>query len=306
MDTMYRNFYRNFYLNTVGFIPTQPLNQHMYPGDFFQIQNGEIYVLGNIFRNKIVNPEEVKFGYSIKLNPAGWNFSDGITKPYSARGTGQSPVEGSFEFSKQIIAFSQKGSFIFKTKEPESIKILNWGEIQQQLIIKFTQTIYSFREVYMVTETVAPVSWTLAIAGAANAELELATDLENFGLADIFGTPSGKTIQSKNIEYYQQETHKKPVFFKAKKLIFQDEEVKPFMGKHIKNRLNPDKWLSDTFDYEFINDTQFTKTYNENAQTAALDMLAPKKLNPNTALLYFKWVDANLDDIEKLFLTYGC
>ena len=34
-------------------------------------------------------------------------------------------------------------------------------------------------------------------------------------------------------------------------------------------------------------------------------MLQANELNPNTALLYFKWADANLDDIEKLFLVYG-
>ncbi len=305
MDTVYRNFYRNFYLKTGGFIPTQPLNQQMYPGDFFQIQNGEIHVLGNIFRNKIVNPQEIKFGYGIKLNPAGWNFSDAVTKPYAGRGIGQSPEAGSFEFSKQILAFSQKGSFIFKTNEPESIKILNWSEIQQQLIIKFTQTIYSFREVYIVTETVVPVNWTLAIAGAGNAELELATDQENFGLSDIFGNLTSKTIQIKDIEYYQHEKNKQPIFFKAKKLIFKDEAVKKFTGIHMKTRLNSDKWLSDTFDNAFEDDSVFTKTYYEYAEIAAMDMLPPKKINLNTALLYFKWVDANLDDIEKLFVTFA-
>ena len=41
-------------MNTHGFIPTKPLNQNVYPGDFFQIINGEFIVLGNIFRKKVV------------------------------------------------------------------------------------------------------------------------------------------------------------------------------------------------------------------------------------------------------------
>jgi hypothetical protein len=43
----------------------------------------------------------------------------------------------------------------------------------------------------------------------------------------------------------------------------------------------------------------------QNAQGFYLDMLQCNELNPNTALLYFKWVDANLDDVEKLFGAYG-
>jgi hypothetical protein len=43
----------------------------------------------------------------------------------------------------------------------------------------------------------------------------------------------------------------------------------------------------------------------QNAQACFLDMLQSNELNPNTALSYFKWADANLDDIEKLFGSYG-
>ena len=42
-----------------------------------------------------------------------------------------------------------------------------------------------------------------------------------------------------------------------------------------------------------------------NPQASILDMLQANELNPNTALLYFRWSDANLDDIEKLFTAYG-
>jgi len=305
MDTVYRNFYRNFYMRTGGFIPTKPLNQNFYPGDFFQIKNGEMIVLGNIFRKGVVDPEQVQFGYGIKQNPGSWNFSDGVTKPYSGRGSGQGAIEGEFEFSKQIMAFSREGSFFFKCNEPESVKILNWSEIQQQLIIKMTQTIYSFRELYLVSESVVPLNWTLAISSSDKGELEIATDSENFGLVDIFGHQSAKTIQSKDIEYYHRETLKKPVFFKAKKLVVQEEKLEVFISELITDRLNSSEWVNNFFDYDFHYEPVYTTPGTQNTQTSILDMLHANELNPNTALLYFRWVDASLDDIEKLFLTYG-
>lgn len=305
MESAYLNFYRNFYARTGGFMLTKPLNQVLYPGDFFQIRNGEMIVLGNIFRDGVVVAQDVEFGYGIKLNPSNWNFSDGISKPYSGRGSGRSPIDGEFEFSKQVIAFGQRGSFFFKTNEPEAVKIMNWSAIQQQLIIRMTQTLFSFRELYIVTEIATTADWTLAIAGSENAELEIATDSENFGLVDIFGHHSAKTMQSKEIEYYHREGHRRPSFFKAKKLVVQDEQLDVFVSDLIGQMAERDTWASGFYDYEFYHDTSYVSNVPVAAHISMLDMLQANQLNPNTALLYFKWADANMDDVEKLFLSYG-
>jgi len=305
MENSYRNFYRNFYMRTGGFIPISSLNQNIFPGDFFQIRNGEVIILGNIFRKGIIDPEEVTFGNGIKLNPANWNFSDGVSKPYSGRGIGNGPIEGEFEFSKQILGFESKGSFFFKGNNPESVKITNWKEIQQQLIIKMTQTIYSFRELYMVTETATTSDWTLAISGSDKGELEIATDSENFGLVDIFGHHKAKTIQSKEIDYYHREPHRKPVFFKAKKLVVQDERIETFISDLINQMNDKNEWASEFYDYDFYYDQPHSSDVPNHANACLLDMLQANELNPNTALLYFKWEESNLDDIEKLFIPYG-
>jgi hypothetical protein len=306
MDAIYKNFYRSFYLKTGGFIPTSPINQNVFPGDFFQIKNGEMIVLGNIFRNTIIDKENIEFGYAIQLNEANWGFSDGVTKPYSGRGIGHGAIGGEFEFSKQILAFDYKGSFIFKSQDPEAIKILNWNDIQQQLIIKLTQTFYSFREVYVVTECATTSSATLAIAGNENAELEIASDSENFGLVDLFGNHATKTIQSKDIEYYHRENKRNPSYFKAKKLVVQDEKQNYLISNHISNNQNKSEWANNFFEYDFSTiESDNTLHTNQNLQIDVLDMLQANELNPNTALLYFKWSDTNLDDIEKLFLSYS-
>jgi hypothetical protein len=305
MENVFRNFYRNFYMRSGGYIPAKPLNLVIYPGDFFQIRNGEIVVLGNIFRRNVIDPRDVQFENGIKLNPASWNFSDGISKPYSGRGSGHGPIEGEFEFSKQVIAFGARGSFFFRSTDPESVKIMNWNEIQQSVLIKMTQTLYSFRELYIATESVTCADWTLAISGSDKGELEIATDSENFGLVDIFGHHSAKTVQSKDIDYYHREAHRKPSFFRAKKLAVQNERLDVFVSDLIYEMQNRNEWATGFYDYEFYHDSTYSSPSTEGAQASLLDMLQANQLNPNTALLYFKWADSNLDDVEKMFIVYG-
>jgi hypothetical protein len=305
MERVYRNFYRNFYLKTGGFIPSAPINQNVYPGDFFQIRNGEMIVLGNIFRNGIIAAHDVELSNGIKLNPAGWNFGDGVTKPYSGRGNGHGPLDGDFEYSKQILAFAAEGSFIFRGNDPESVKINNWTDIAQSLIIKLTQTIYSFRNIYVVTECATTSSWTLAIASSHNGELEIATDAENFGLVDIFGHASVKTIQSKDIEYYNREDKRKPSFFKARKLVVLEEKLDTFISELLYHRQNQHDWARDFYDYDFNYDTQYNSQLPVGTRASVLDMLQANELNPTTALNYFRWADAGLDDVENMFVDYG-
>lgn len=306
MKSVYKKFYQEAYNRTGGYIPVDPLTANAHPGDMFQIRDGRMVFLGSIFNPRIIEPYETDFEAEIKLNPSGWNFSSGTSKPYSGRGSGQNPIEGEFEFSKQIIAFESEGSFNYKGNNPCCVRIANWHDIKDELIIKLTQTYYSFREVYIVTETVLLDSWTLAVAGNEKAELEIATEAENFGLVDIFGHSSSRTIQSKDIEYYHHEKNRKPSFFKAKKLIVNNDKVEVFISSLIDSRTNYYNWAKSYFPYEFYGeDGVFMHQNTMNEQASLLDMLQGNQLNPNTALSYFSWANTSLDDINKLFTTYG-
>lgn len=306
MDSLFQKFYKGFYLNTGGFIPSKPLNQNVYPGDFFQIRNGEMVILGNVFRRSVVSMDVCELSAGIALNQSQWDFNDGVTKPYAGRETANYELENEFKYSKQILAFREAGSYYFRAKDPESVKIVNWQEIQQELIIKLTQTFFSFREVYVVTECATTSSWTLAIASDEAAELEIATKEENFGLVDIFGSENVETVWSKNIQYFDRQEGRSPRFFKAKKLVVQQEKLEVFVNDLIGQWSQQETWANDFFDYDFFKGTQSHRpNYNGNMETSVLDMLQANQLNPNTALLYFKWEDANLDDVYKLFVSYG-
>ncbi|WP_130735394.1 hypothetical protein [Flavobacterium sp. J27] len=300
MHTIYKKFYRNCYFKTNGFIPSSPLNKTLFLGDFFHIVNGEMIVLGNIFSGNIVDSKNVTFDHNIPLNPEAWKFHEGVSKPYAGRGTGQS-IDGDFEFSKQIIAFETSGSFLFHANHPEAVKIKNWTDIQNELIIKLTQTYYSFRKLYVITETASASDWTLAIAGAKNGELEIAMETENFGLVDLFGHHNSKTIQSKDIDYYNRQKERKPSFFKAKKLIEQDEKLPVFINELIYQRSLIKQWGNTFYTYDLDSNHDHDVALLNNAQISILDLLPGNQLNPNTALQYFKWTDTSLDDVALFF-----
>ncbi|VXB08840.1 conserved hypothetical protein [Flavobacterium sp. 9AF] len=300
MDTIYRKFYRNCYFKTNGFIPSNPINKTLFPGDFFHIINGEMVILGNIFSGKIVDTKNVEFDHNIPLNPDSWKFSDGVTKPYAGRGTGQS-IDGNFEFSKQILAFESSGSFLFYAHQPEAVKIKNWTDIQNELIIKLTQTYYSFRKLYLITETASTSDWTLAISGSKKGELEIAIETENFGLVDIFGHQNSRTIQSKDIEYYNRQNERNPSFFKAKKLTEQYEKLPVFINELIYQRSLIKQWGETFYTYDVTSNHDYDVALLNNAQISILDLLSGNQLNPNTALQYFKWADTCLDDVALFF-----
>ena len=306
MENITKKFYTDFYNRTNGFIPSKPLSQNIYPGDFFQIQKGEVVVLGNIFKNNVVDIDEVVFKKGVKQNEYNWNFSNGVTKPYTGRDTGQNVIDGTFGYSKQILAFKEFVSFFFTSNNPESIKIANWSTIADELIIKLTQVLYSFREVYVVTESVTTTNWSLVVSGSDKGELEIASETESAGLIELFGQANSKTIQARDIEFYQKEETKRPCFFKAKKLIVQPEKLEVFISELITERTGVVDWATRFFNYDVNETPVYTPNQSGyNSQTCVLDMLQANQLTPNTALQYFKWANANLDDIAKMFINYA-
>jgi hypothetical protein len=279
MNNVYLNFYKKFYLHTGGFIPSVPDNENIYPGDFFQIRNGEKIMLGNIFRNQIIDTDDCKFGYGIKLNPAAWIFNDGVTTTNE----------------KENFLFLNRGSFFYKGSKPEAVKIVNWNDLQQELIVKLTQVRYSFRELYLVTEVASTTQATVAIAAANEAELAIESGDDEFGNLLV------NTSLQKNIEYYNRTTARKPCYYKAKKLVVKEEKLQSFISDLVFNSESQNQWAKNFFNYDFQYEDNAATQIPAASQVSMLDMLQPNELTPGTALLYFKWDDANLDDINKLF-----
>ena len=260
--------------------------------------------MGNIFRNRIINPDECTLKYGIKLDAAAWQFTSGMAERYAGYGSDRLP-QSETSYRSQVLTFASKGSFAFRGHRPELAKIMNWSELQQQLIIKLTQTIYSFRELYLVTEAAAASDWTLAVAGSKKAELEIASGLEEVPFEDLFGHLSATVVRRKDIAFFHHEKARKPLFFKAKKLAVQDERLEVFISELIYQQLDRNGWINSFYSPALYHDNLPEPQLPVHAQTGLLNMLQAGELNPNTALQYFKWVDTSLDDVEQLFVSYG-
>ena len=85
----------------------------------------------------------------------------------------------------------------------------------------------------------------------------------------------------------------------------QEEITENFISDLLMLKTGKNDWANDFFEYGFRLDAEFPSGIPAGTETGILDLLQAGQLNPNTALNYFKWGEANLDDIEKLFLTYG-
>lgn len=305
MNQSFRNFYKSAYLQTGGYLPAKPFGQLVFPGDLFQIVNGQVVVLDNIFKAGLIDQGDIHFR-TVNQKEVNWTFSQGITKPYSGRDIGVNALKGDFEYSKLVLSFKEKGSFIFKGKSPQAVSILNWADLASELIVKLTCTHFSFREVYVATESVSLAEWTLAVAASKKAELEIVTDSENFGLVDIFGNNGTKTVQSKYLEYYDRSTKREPIFFKAKKLVVNKDMIEVLISKYYEAQKHKLKWLKKYFDFEIAeNDGQAPPTSLGQWHVGLLDSLKAGELNPSNAIHYFGWQNADLDDVAKLFVQYN-
>jgi hypothetical protein len=298
METLLKKFMTGSYLRTNGFTPAIPHVDQMLPGDFFQISNGGIRILGNIFKDRIIDPKDITLQYDIHHSHTNWEIHEGVEKPFFGRKNKRSEYE---EAEKDIKAFTFKapGDFFFQAKDPRSVRIQNWEHIADQLTIKLTQILYSFREVYVTLESAYLQQWVLAIANDYDAELELSVRVSDGGAMDLFEHSSKRAIYAKHIECYLRGTETSLPFFRAKKLAVREERNRLASIDAIRNENAIIGWTDEFYDFDFrIEEDHRNPRYS---QIAMIDNLRANELNPTTALEFFHWTDFNLDDIEKLF-----
>lgn len=299
MENLLDKFIKKFYFQTGGYLPVLPLNNVVFPGDIFHWENGKMVILGNIFQLEI--SDKFRLSEELSLNPINWNFQDGVENAFSARSKAKAFLnnEDDFEYSKLILHFSGPGSFRFHAKGPACIRLLSWSEIADGLIIKLTQTYFSFREVAIVTDCAFADEWSLAVAGKAGAEMELATAYEDETMVNIFASEGVKTIQTKNISIHEHTKKRKPVFFKAKKLEIRQDGLFDFKQTLANISEGRDLWAFNNFSekYHFEIGSRVAPRFMLN-NIKLLDMMPPNQLNPVSALMYFRWDDFGLDDMN--------
>ncbi|MCC6370079.1 MAG: hypothetical protein IT236_03635 [Bacteroidia bacterium] len=298
MNKLYHNFYRKLYLKTGGFLPAAPLSLNVFPGDFFQIRNGEMQVLGNLFRKNILNGQEVALLPEINLSEQTWSLSD-MSLEYANGIELSQHAESTLSLNEKQSNLILSGDFTFRANHPQSIKIKNWGDIEQTLIIKLTQTHYSFRDVYVVTESASASSFSLEIKNNENID---PYDNSNAGATkpEITDLSEPKNSQQKN-NFFYKENKRRPLFFKAKKLVLFDEKKEVFVQSLMNESIGAIDWAKDFFKNSFELEQKTEPRSFQNTSESLPDMLPPNELNANTVLTFFKWADLSFDDIDKFF-----
>jgi len=307
MSSNLGTFYRRFYVSTNGYIPSNPITNFVLPGDFFQIKNGRMIRLGNFYKEGFVKGEEVRLSEKgVPLTNYSWKMSQGFKKEHAVREVINNDYgEKAYNFTKQLLRYVNPGSFSFSAHKPEAVRILNWDYIKDKLLVKFTQSAYSFRDLFIVTEVVSAEHWTLAVSGQHNAELEVISAENHIGLVDIFGDSSSQAIESKGMEVYTSREGRIPNFFKAKKLILREEISDAYFQSISENEEEMVDWAKDFYDYEFQTNDQFSlPQLGQHIVWDLVDVIISTQLNINNALQHFKWVDASMDDVAKFNLHY--
>ena len=263
----------------------QPLAAKLELGDFAQIRQSRLMPLGNICKLRLVHA--IKSTDPIPLNPWDWQLESGVEKTAGNTRT-QSQIqedgqESQGAWSTQTLTFKQKGDFVFHGSKPKAQFIANWSEFKQDVTLKLTQVDYGFRDVYIVTAIASVNHWGLAIAAAEGAQLEIAAQTSEADCFAMLGHQSLVALQSRHIASFEKSAGRTAYFFKAKKLVLSDKKTDQMINQMLNQNgaLDPDElasWLSA----DLINRVQ------------------ANELTPNTCLEYFDWVDATLDDVEKL------
>lgn len=281
-NRLYQQFYREFYLHSGGWIPVMPLGCKLELGDFGQIARGGFKPLGNITQLRLVY--EIKTTVPLALNPPDWQLESGLEKTSVSLYSQTNEQNISSTWSKQELALKQKGDFIFHGVEPKARLICNWSEFKQDITLRLTQTEYSFREVYLITALATVKPWGLAIAGADNAELDLVAETAQTDSYALLSHHSVTMQHSRQLALFENSADLPGYFFKAKKLVLSDRKKDQLIDRLLqKKAAQGEPVLADWLSGDLLNSVQ------------------TNELNAANCLEYFDWVDATLDDLEKLY-----
>lgn len=288
------NFFRDCFRLT-GWIPMQPLHSPVAIGDLCQIHNRHLQVLTSL--NHLELTEKPLCSDPVPLNHKDWRIYKGVHQTMCAieeitqqhaRENIVDDVNARNYWTRQVLQFDESGSFIFHGNAPYAKVLRNWYRIKDDTTLKITQTHYAFRDIYLVTGVAVVDEWALAIAGAANAELSTSTEARDMDLFTLISHTSARTNECRDVACYEKSSGQPAYFFRAKKLILSDRVQDAYLKRLLDNARDLGarelgNWLG-----------------NSGVNNSLLNLMTSNELNLSTAIEFFSWADASLDDVEKL------
>lgn len=200
-----------------GWLPMTHLRQPVALGAFGQWRQGRFLPLGNIkdlWNTSDQSPPPL-LSEPGKLAPS-WGWQQGVTLEYRGLGNQSNNGQGNESWQELVWHFARAGSFAFHSQEPYGRWLLNWAEVDEQLISLLTQKRYSFRDVWVIVAVAEVKDWGMLLATHPDAGLTLLSEAHS-SLASLSQT-STRLVQSRGVEI-SIGNEQPGYFFQAKKLI---------------------------------------------------------------------------------------
>ncbi|CAM4139472.1 hypothetical protein [Pseudoalteromonas byunsanensis] len=276
---IYKDFFFDSY-NDSGWIPVHPFGLQAELGDVFQIHQGRMLTLLNAGCDlDLVN--HIHANEAFPLRNDDWRHARNCLKVDDSLIVEQQFEEQSVK-RQQTFRFDKAGAYLFYGDNPMATYMRNWSQVAPELIVKLTQSKYTFREAYVVTAVARMSRWGLAIAATEGAELMLEGEREHS--LCLFEQQRCNITNSSGLAFFEHNDERPMHFFKAKKLTISDRKFDEYLHELYKRgtykpQLPIDNWLHSNL----------------------LSLSTTEQLNINTCQDFFQWQDATLDDV--LLLT---
>ena len=255
-----------------------PLRNKAFLGDFFQIQNKQMCTYGNVNQLPDFQKVSTKDDMFI-LNEYDWKIQDDVHQLFCEK-----IIDDRYEntsYTKEILEFTNSGSFLFFGVKPRAESISNWNEISESLILKLTQSDFSFRELYIVSAVAKMTNYTLAIADKPGAQLEFIANSDASEFYDLLSDPTCEITKRTKISHFDKHLENPIYFFKAKKLVLKLKKREELLKKIME--VSGPNYFKSWYDGDLLNHVK------------------SNDLNVTTCLDFFEWAETSLDDVEKLY-----
>ncbi len=260
-----------------GWLPMMPMTNTVVPGDFGQLRGDGLVTLGNILDLQMVQPIVASEVLALADN---WCWTSGMISQYRGSETQTSEGEANYRrWQKQALGFDGAGSFAFHGRTPQGQWLLNWAEFVSDITLKLTQSLFSFREVVVVTAVAEVNQWGLVVAAGADAELVVISE-DNSDWSGL-SHQSAQLAQSKGLARAVLGCEQRAYFFKAKKLVLSQP-------------------ISDQLMQQLLcqSEPPYGAKLNHWLAGGLINRLRLGEQNLNTCLEIFDWADVTLTDLQ--------
>lgn len=271
-------FARDIYTHTGGWIPMNPITARVALGDFGQLSEGRLRILGSLADRGLQS--HIVTATDLLLDRDRWRLEKGVQQSFCQTEFIHEADDTQEYLTRQVLEFIESSAFFFSVEEPSCDLIVNWAEFSDDVIVSLTQAASQFREVYVVTSVVRSDRWSYAVAAKAGAQLETTTSLDEQDPMTLSSDRSCRVIRKSDLAEFAWGRDEPAWFFRGKKLTLAQDKRDALLRRLI----------GDTADAS-------PQILSDWLRSDPLGLLRAGELSIANCLDYFSWTDISLDDL---------